>query len=251
MEDTVNTPAIILNRQEYREHDILVTVYTPIRGRLQLVARGAKKLKSKLAGHIEPLTMADIMIIRGRGHDYLGSSLTRKSYYNLRLDLNKLYFAGQVAGIYLRLTEESSDESDLFSLLTEWLDYVNSYSVDKELDKDKGNLLLSAFIFRFLSQIGNRPEMNFCVACRRVITSGGNFFDFSSGGLICEPCFKHLTLLGGVRLGQKVPISDNSIKAIRFIIDSQLPEALRLSGDKKTAKELLNLASRFLDFVRF
>jgi len=251
MEDTVNTPAIILNRQEYREHDVLVTVYTPIRGRLQLVARGAKKLKSKLAGHIEPLTMADIMIIRGRGYDYLGSSLTRESYYNLRSDLNKLYFAGQALSIYLRLTEESPEEPDLFFLLSEWLSYIDSYSVDVELDKNKGNLLLAVFIFRFLSQTGNRPELRFCVACRRAITSGGNFFDFSAGGLICEPCFNRLKLLEGTRPEQRTIISDNSIKAMRFIMDSELSEALRLSSDKKIAKELLSLASRFLDFVRF
>lgn len=51
--NTVTTPAIVLRRIDYAEADRIITVITPEHGKVSLVAKGARKIKSKLAGGIE------------------------------------------------------------------------------------------------------------------------------------------------------------------------------------------------------
>ena len=87
MEETYATKAIVLNRVPFRENDIRVSLYSSDQGRLDLIARGARKTKSKIAGHIEPISLARIMVIRGKRLDYLGSAINEASYFNIKNDL--------------------------------------------------------------------------------------------------------------------------------------------------------------------
>lgn len=252
MEETKSTLALILYRQDYREHDSLVTVYAPSEGRLQLLARGTKKLHSKLAGFIEPLTLADIMIIPGRGRSYLGSALTRCAYLAIRADLNKLYYAGQAVKLYLRQTEENPGDEELFRLLVDWLDLLDSFSSDdEEFSRDRGELWLVVLVWRFLAATGRRPQMQACVNCRQVVLPGKNYFDRLGGGLVCNACFNS-SYRDKQLVSPLLTISDNCCKIIRFILDSShdLRTIAKLRVDKPMSQELSSLTFKFLDFVK-
>ena len=245
MEETRNTAAFILNRQPYRENDALVTVYTADSGKLFLWARGVKKLKSKLAGHIEPLTMADIMIIRGKSRDYIGSAVTRESYLGIREDLNKLYYAGQALSLFNRLVKESQADERLFFLLGRWLEALNDSSV--EFRKQDGELLLSFFILRLASELGYKPEVSKCLSGGEDIKPGQNYFSLMGGGIVCGKCFE--ASRGQESFSQGfLTISDNCVKIIRFIMDNKFKMAGKLKIERKLAKELYGLVSNFLDF---
>ena len=96
MEDTYNTKAIILRRTPYRESDLRLTVYTPEHGKKILIARGALKQKAKLTGHLEPLVLSDVMIVRGKNYDYIGSAQGKKFYLNIKSDLEKTKYASLI-----------------------------------------------------------------------------------------------------------------------------------------------------------
>ena len=87
MEETYRVKAIILNRQAFRENDVMVTVQSMDKGKLKLVARGVKKMQSKLAGHLEPLNLGDIMVVRGKQFNYVGSANAENCYANIKSDL--------------------------------------------------------------------------------------------------------------------------------------------------------------------
>ncbi|HUS26775.1 MAG TPA: DNA repair protein RecO [Nevskiaceae bacterium] len=61
------TTAIILSRTDYGEADRIITVLTPDHGKLRLMARGVRRVKSKLAGGIELFSVSTITFIRGKG----------------------------------------------------------------------------------------------------------------------------------------------------------------------------------------
>ncbi len=252
MEETKSLSAIILQRYDYREADSLVTVYTSSAGRLQLIARGTKKPQSKLAGSIEPITLAEIMIIPGRGRSYLGSAVTRCSFFSLRSDLNKLYYAGQAMRLFLRQTEENPGDEALFSLLRAWLEVLDAWPVTGELQREQGEYWQAVLIWRFLAATGRRPELNACTGCRLPISLGENYFDPYGGGLLCGQCFKKLDQARR-SARQLLTISNNCCKVLRFIIDLSHDLSLlsRLKIEKKLSQELSTLTLRFLDFVKF
>ena len=245
MEETKNTPALILNRQDYKENDSLVTVYTPLYGKLALVARGTKKISSKLAGHIEPLTLADLMIVSGKGFDYIGSAVTRAAYTRIREDLNKLYYAGSAINLFARLTKENQGDERLFFLLAKWLEILDGFD---DFKKENGELVLAFFTLKLLSELGYKPELYHCLECQETIRPGKNYFNLLNGGLICEACFGKNRLENDIAQTELLTITDNCIKLMRFMADNRFKSAEKLKIDNKTLKELNGLLDKFMKF---
>jgi DNA repair protein RecO (recombination protein O) len=247
MEETHNSQAIILNQIAYRENDSLITVYTKNFGKLFLIARGTKKLQSKLAGHLEPISLADILVIKGKGFDYIGSALTRDAFLSLKDDLNKLYYSGRAINYFSRLVKEGQADENLFFLLSNWLRIINDYS-STYFTKEMGELLLAWFIFKFMTELGYKPEMQHCLNCHQKIVPGKNYFNLNGGGLICGACFEKEQREKKIVTNSLFIISDNCIKLMRFIVSNNIEIAKRLKLDKRATKELSSLAINFLNF---
>lgn len=247
MDETRHSQAIILNRSAYRESDSLVIVYTKDFGKLLLVARGTKKIQSKLAGHLEPISLADILVIKGKGFDYVGSALTRDAYLNLKDNLNKLYYAGRVINWFNRLVKEGEPDERLFLLLGRWLEVLDNYPAE-EFNKENGELFFIFFALKLLSELGYKPEMYECLNCREKIRPGKNYFNLKNGGLVCGQCLEKERSAQGINQTELLLISDNCVKLMRFIMDNKLDVAKKLKLDRRVIKELSVLTISFLNF---
>lgn len=247
MDETRHSQAIVLNRSAYRESDSLVTVYTKDFGKLSLVARGTKKIQSKLAGHLEPLSLVDVLIIKGRGFDYIGSALMKDAYLNIKDNLNKIYYAGRAINCFSRLIKEGEPDERLFFLLGRWLEVLDNYP-DEEFSKENGEIFFIFFVLKLLSELGYKPEMYNYLNCREKIMPGKNYFNLKNGGLICEKCLTKERLAQGIVQAELLLVSDNCIKLMRFIMDNKLDVAKRLKLDKRVIKELSVLTVNFLNF---
>lgn len=252
MTESRNTPALILSRQNYKESDTLVSVYTKYFGKLNLIARGTKKIKSKLAAHLEPLNLSDLMIIKGRGRDYVGAAIIREAYLNTREDLNKIYFAGKVLNLFNRFVKEEHPDERLFNFLSGWLDILNNFrdSGNKlaTLSKENGELLFAVFVFKFFAELGYQPDLYTCLGCGNKIAAGKNYFDFKNGGVIEGTCFDKDKNSEFRYSGEIFALSDNCIKILRYITNNQLAEAERLKIDKKLIKELSIFVNNYINF---
>lgn len=261
MEESRNSAALVLNRQNYKESDTLVTVYAKNFGKLNLVARGTKKIKSKLAAHLEPLVLCDLMIIKGRSRDYIGASIVRNYYLNIREDLNKIYYAGKALNLFNRLVKEEHPDERLFYLITRWLEVLDKFKdesvgglkkkivSDEEMSKENGELLFAFFAFKLLAELGYQPELFHCLGCGKEVKAGANHFNFKNGGIIEELCLDRKEFLELRYNGVILPISDNCIKLLRFIIDNKFISVGKLRVDKKSVTELAVFVKNYIDFV--
>ncbi len=53
-----STPAIVLRQRRLGDADKILTLYTANFGKVDAVAKGVRKTRSRTAGHVEPLTQA-------------------------------------------------------------------------------------------------------------------------------------------------------------------------------------------------
>jgi DNA repair protein RecO (recombination protein O) len=242
MEPTFPTKAIILNRSDWREADRLVSVYSQEFGRLSLLARGARKLSSKLAAHLEPISLSQLLVIKGKGFDYVGSAIMIESFAGIKGDLNKLYFAGQALNFFKRLVGEGEKDEDLFNYLEKWLislDRAGAYNreekEDNSLNKEDGRFRLALFYWRILSFLGYGLSLDSCVSCHRKIVEGtASKINFSQGGLLCPLCqFK----IAQVHNQSSYPITDNCIKWLRYLDREVEPNLKTIKMSAKLLKE--------------
>lgn len=218
MAESQSGEALILRRNDWRENDSRVVLYTKKFGKLSLVARGAKKFKSKIAGHIEPISLASVMVLKGRAFDYLGSAVTQKSYLNIKNDLNALYFVGQSFSLFDAQVKEGLPDEELFNFLISWLDTVEEKS-STGLSKENGELLFNYFSIRLLVILGYRPELYDCVICQKKIIPGDISFNLRLGGLIDGNCLLEHKL--SYLPNELFNISTDAIKMMRFLSESE------------------------------
>ncbi|MCD4693943.1 DNA repair protein RecO, partial [bacterium] len=177
MEETYNTRAIILKRTPYRESDLRLTIYTPSFGKKILVARGALKQGAKLPGHLEPLVLSDIMIIRGKRFDYIGSAQGKNFYLNIKSDLEK----SKYASLILKTVDKYTREDDDFNpgLFYKFVDFLDTLEENNQIVSN--DLLYISFLFKILFFLGFYPDFYKCVFCKREVKYDSLVFNVSNG----------------------------------------------------------------------
>ena len=253
-EESLTTRGIILDSRPYRESDLLVSLFSFDFGRLSLLVRGAKKLSSKMSGHLEPLTRAKIMIIKGKGLDYIGGALSENSFQGIREDLNKLFYAGKIISLFSRLVKEGEKDERLFLLLNRYLELIDEAT---NFNKDEGELFFLKFSLSFLNEIGYRPEMNSCLNCKIKLEKAFNYFDLKEGGVVCEKCAKIFIEKVQEQERQKnlstashtnlLTISNNCVIIIRYLLDKDNKQKIKIP--KKTLKEASDLVKKFILYI--
>ncbi len=177
-ERSFRTQAIILKRFDLGEADRLLTVLTPRHGKVEVIAKGARKLTSTKTGHVELFTRADMLIHRGRDLGIVVQAEMSVPYLELRDDLTLGAYAGYTAELADRFTSSGDDDTQqLFTLLDETL-----HRICTETD---ARLALRYYELHLLDIVGFRPELNECVIGHETIQPEDQFFSYAEGGVVC------------------------------------------------------------------
>ncbi len=113
----VQTTAIILSRTDYGEADRILTLLTPDNGKLRLIAKGVRRVKSKLAGGIELFSVSEVSFIRGRRDiGTLISTRLIKHYGNIVSDINRTMLGYDLLKKVHKATEDEP-EAEYFDLV--------------------------------------------------------------------------------------------------------------------------------------
>ena len=117
--------AIVLSRRDFREFDQMISVYTKEKGKLNLLARGVKKIISKNSAHLEPFSLVDIEIARGKEIDHLTKVVPINYFSNIRADLQKSLAAGFIVSTTDKLLHTNEPDKRIFDLFVGWLNSLN------------------------------------------------------------------------------------------------------------------------------
>lgn len=114
------TRAIVLRRTNYGEADRILRVITP-GGQRSVIAKGARREKSKLAGGIELFTISDVVIQQGRGDLGILTSVRPLQFYaHILEDYDRLQFAYEVINLVVKASD-TVDEPEWYGVLSEVL----------------------------------------------------------------------------------------------------------------------------------
>lgn len=153
----IKTRAIVLSKKDFHDYDALVSFYSLDFGKTTLIARGVKRSSAKLAGHLEPFNLVDLMIIKGRERDYVGSAISEISFLNIKENYQKILAAGHSLGFLQELTYPQQADFNIFLLVKDFLSFLDSLEDETKID-------LACYFFKFkvleflgydLSSIGN------------------------------------------------------------------------------------------------
>ncbi len=112
------TTGIILARVDYGEADRILTLLTPDHGKLRLLARGVRRVKSKLAGGIELFSVSHLTYIAGKngGMGTLVSTRLEAHYGHIVEELERTMLGYDLIKQLNRQTEDAPEPA-YFELL--------------------------------------------------------------------------------------------------------------------------------------
>ena len=214
-ERVYRTEGIILRRTDFGEADRLLTVFTPERGKLKLIAKGARKPTSRKSGHVELFSHGQFLVAVGRELDILTQAETLEPYLPLREDLLRTTYAYYVAELADAFTAERDENRPLFELLKDAFGWLC----------EADDLLLAAryYELHLLGLVGYQPQLFVCGGCRKPLQPEVNYLSAAEGSVFCRKC-------GYDRVGTS-ELSVNALKVLRFLQtrDWETCRLLRLS----------------------
>jgi DNA repair protein RecO (recombination protein O) len=179
------THALILRRHDYRDADRIVRVFTPGMGKLELIAKGVRKLSSRKAGHLELFTHANLLIAQGRTWDVITEAETVEGFHSLRLSLEQISRAGYLCELIDAFSESDDESAAVWDLLLLGLRALDG---DGEVAANDPNVLLRWFELQLLSLSGFQPEFFTCIECGEEVKPVVNYLSITEGGVVCPQC---------------------------------------------------------------
>ncbi len=226
--------AVVLRHNDYGEADRMLTLYTRQLGKARAIAKGARKIASRKAGHIEPFTHVRLQLAKGKDMLLITQADTVDAYLTLRDDLILTSQAAYVLELLDRFSyEDETENPSTFRLLTETLSRLAS--------KADPWLALRYYEIRLLDHVGFRPQLFECANCGREIKPEDQYFSFSAGGVICPSCGRGLPNLK--------KISMETLKYLRHFQRSSYAEAVRARPSLEVQKEAESLMQGYFTYL--
>lgn len=230
------TQGFILKKTDFGEADCLFTIYTKDFGKLELLAKAVRKIKSKLRAGLEIFYLSEIEFIQGKVYKTLTDVILIDSFKNLRQDLIRLTIAYRISEVFNNSVRGQEADEKLWHLLIETFQKLNT---DK-LKSETYELIYYYFVWNLLSLLGYQLELYHCSLCQKKLIPENIYFNLKEKSLICGQCQKK------IKAEKLLVLSPDIIKIIRILLKRDWATLERLKIDVKDFNSLKIISNHYL-----
>ena len=227
---SIKTRGIILRRRAYGEADRILTLLTPGMGKITVIAKGSRRLHSKLSGYLELFYVVDWVLAEGRTWYVVTGAEIVAPYRTKNVSLEWVEQASYLARLVDRCTPEQESQPKIYDLLVEALPALSGENIA---------VTLRQFEWQVLLALGLQPELRLCSHCRGILDPKHLGLCASRGGALCVACLQTEVL--------HVPVQEETLKILRLFERAPSSLASRLHVDSSIAAELTRVTRVFLE----
>ncbi len=230
--------ALVLRTTDWSETSRIATLWTREFGKVRVLAKGGRRLKSNFESALDLLTLCSIVFLRksSGGLDLLTEAQVVERFPRLRTDLPALYAGYYVAELLSDWTEDYDPHPALFDEARAALETLGTAGVAT-------GPRLARFELVMLQELGYRPSLAACAGCAEPITAAatarGLAFNPAAGGVLCPAC------VPGHR-GSR-PLSPPTWQALLALAESG--EAWRETWDPAVRNELRLVLNQYVTYL--
>lgn len=153
MEKNYKTEGYVLNKRPWRENDLLFSFYTQRFGRVDLVAIGARRIKSKLVGQLSVPGLVEIQFVQGRNFKRLTQAfLLSREKIDFQKDVNYVLCLNEI--IDKAVVGEERDDR-----LWEMLKWGRENLLNQQ-NGEQQRFILNIFVYKLLGLLGYNDEQD-------------------------------------------------------------------------------------------
>ena len=174
---------LVVRTTDWSETSRIATIWTRELGKVRVLAKGGRRLKSNFEVALDLLTVCSIVLIRksSGGLDLLTEARVEERFNGLRKDLRALNAGYYVAELLGDGTQDYDPHPALFEFS---LDTLRKLAAGGDVPG-----LVSAYELGWLGELGLRPVLDRCAACQtNQLPAGGLTYSAMAGGVVCLAC---------------------------------------------------------------
>lgn len=225
----VRVEGIVIRSIDYGEGNKILTIFSKEAGKMSVMARGAKKLKSRHTAIAQPFTYGEFVIYKAGQMGTLNSGEIENAYQGLREDIHKAAYASYLMELTERMLGDNERNAPLFNQLKAALDAIAE-------DKDP-QIVVHIYELKILAIAGYMPELSRCVSCES--TEGVMSLSISMGGTLCGRC----------RYNDPgaLAVTEGTLKLLRLFLHMDIRRLGKTDVKSATKSQLKLCIRRFLD----
>ena len=181
--------ALVLRTTDWSETSRIATLWTREFGKVRVLAKGGRRLKSTFENALDLLTLCSIVLLRksSGGLDLLTEAQVAQRFPRLSNNLEALYAAYYVAELLDDWTEENDPHPALFDLAVDTLRGLGGAGPSDAIPAGRR---VMRFEVQLLAELGYRPVVEGCAGCGSSVVGEESAVAFSvaAGGVLCRAC---------------------------------------------------------------
>jgi DNA repair protein RecO (recombination protein O) len=175
--------ALVLRTTDWSETSRIATLWTREFGKVRVLAKGGRRLKSAFENALDLLTLCDIVLLRKSSGslDLLTEAQVVRRFPRLRTDLSALYAAYYVAELLADWTEDYDPHPRVYDEALDTLRVLGDAGV-------AAGPRLARFELVLLRELGYGPAVEACAVCGTSVAGANLAFGDTAGGVVCPKC---------------------------------------------------------------
>lgn len=223
------TRGVVLRTINVGEADRILEIYSDDLGKVRAIARGVRKIQSRLAGHLEPFTYVDLMFARGRGDlPTITGAKAIQHYPGIRTDLDRVASASYLADLVGRLNPDAQVSKRFPTLVKDGLAMLDA--------GHEPTHVVGYYEWRMIMASGWQPDFYACVNCNQKLFPQALAFSLALGGVLCKHCH--------TKDPEAIQASPEAIKLLRCYSERPFAEVVGLLVGTKVRVETNRLVDR-------
>jgi DNA repair protein RecO (recombination protein O) len=214
-----NAEAIVIRVRDFDEADKVVVLLTREEGKVQAVARGARRPRSRYAAAMQLFMQIKAQLYHGRSLDTLSQVEIDESFRYMREDLERMAYGTYACELMDEMIKERQRNESAYLLLLTTLHLLNAPDMTPEPVR-------RSYELKLLSILGFRPSLEACVACGSAPGAAPQVrFAPALGGVLCPTCPSEGEVVHRIARG--------TLETMKRLLDGDIRKAYvtRISGE--------------------
>lgn len=222
---------IVLRSRNYKDTDKIVTFFSPDRGKLVALAKGARKTASSLRGAVQPFCRSAFLLAKTKSSmDIITQARQEQGFSVLSTNLERIAYASYIVELTDAALPLGKPATALYPVLLVALSLLD---MDDDLPR-----AARYYELKLLQELGALPDLHCCCCCGRSLTGGRFYLSPERGGLLCASCADSDGLL----------IGPGAILTMQRLLDTDLGKLTSIKSGRLVAEEMEKALAGYLDY---
>lgn len=214
--------AIVIGNKDYKEKDMLVTLFSLEEGIITVTFKGVKKPNAKLKAGKEIFSFGDFIYTKGKTNVVTSAEIIN-SFYDLTKNIKNYYTACNIIKIIKTVLMQGEKSPALFVDTLKCFDLLCDNSISNVC-------ILNKFLIRVFEGFGYRFNLNKCSTCGNTFINH-RFMNLRYGDITCYSC----------RVGEVIEISAGVYSALRLLSQTEYSNLKTLTISSNLMQEVLDI----------